>query len=279
MAITGQEAQFINSEIQQESGGSYTVVSKAGALGKYQIMPANLPSWEQEAGLKQEDAQQFLADHAEQDALGVYKLDKYYQQYGPSGAASAWYSGKPVPSNADIQKYVNEVIGRMPSMPTTLSVDTTATGGSPGTTPGGTTATPALDVTKTLLGISTHDFLVRAGLIIFGAIILLVGIFRFTKTGKATVSVITDQVGGRVKAGQAKAEEERAGKAKAAQAAQKQQEKAAQTEQRQQERAAQTAQRRQERGQQTVMNRRVRHATRQMDKARKAAEKESEDAE
>lgn len=206
MAITGQEAQFINSEIAQESGGSYTVVSSAGALGKYQIMPANLPSWEQEAGLPQESASQYLADHGEQDALGIFKLDQYFRKYGPAGAASAWYSGKPVPTNSDIQRYVDQVIGRMPSEPTTLSADTSGVGSgvyypptNGGTTPAGGTATQAADITKTLLGISTHDFLVRAGLILLGATILLVGIFRFTKTGKATVSVVTDAVKSKVK--------------------------------------------------------------------------------
>lgn len=201
MAITGQEAQFINSEIQQESGGNYSAVSNAGALGKYQIMPANLPSWEQEAGARQEDANEFLSDHAEQDQVGVYKLDQYYQKYGAAGAASAWYSGSPTPRGSDVQKYVDSVIGRMPSMPTTLSG--AANGTSPGTGSGNTgdqsTVTPSsvssaldpLSWAASALGISSvKEMLTRGALVVFGALILLVGVWRFTGVGSSVEKAV-----------------------------------------------------------------------------------------
>lgn len=194
--ITPQEAQFINSEIDQESGGNYNAVSNKGALGKYQIMPANLPSWESEAGLPQEDSSQFLADHTEQDALGIFKLDKYYRQFGPSGAAAAWYSGKPTITSSQVQQYVTAVINRMSGEPTTIKGDTAPTTVSGGiTTPAGGTAVQPADLLQTFTGISTHDLLVRGGLILFGAVLLLIGVFRFTSAGQK----VTATIGGAVK--------------------------------------------------------------------------------
>lgn len=199
--ISAQEAQFINSEIDQESGGNYNAISNLGALGKYQIMPANLPSWESEAGLPQEDSKQFLADHTEQDALGIFKLDKYYRQYGPSGAAAAWYSGKPTITSSQVRTYVDSVINRMSSEPTTIKGDPAVqtTGGGSNTTPAGNAAVQPADLLQTFTGISTHDILVRGGLILFGAVLLLVGVFRFTSTGKK----VTATIGAAIKQGAA----------------------------------------------------------------------------
>ena len=43
---------FMRALAGQESGGSYEAVNRdSGAYGKYQIMPANWPSWSREAGL------------------------------------------------------------------------------------------------------------------------------------------------------------------------------------------------------------------------------------
>lgn len=197
--ISAQEAQFINSEIDQESGGNYNAISNLGAVGKYQILPSNLSAWESEAGLPQEDAKQFQADHTEQDALGIFKLDQYYRQYGPSGAAAAWYSGKPTITTSQVRTYVDSVISRMSGEPTTVKGDPAVqtTGGGSNTTPAGNNAVQPADLLQTFTGISTHDILVRGGLILFGAVILLVGVFRFTSTGHK----ITATIGGAVKQG------------------------------------------------------------------------------
>lgn len=78
----------------QESGGSYRVVNRSsGALGAYQIMPANLPQWSREALGYSITPQQFLRDPSTQDKIARYKLGQYYSQYGASGAALAWYAG------------------------------------------------------------------------------------------------------------------------------------------------------------------------------------------
>jgi hypothetical protein len=41
--------QYVAAEVRTESGGDYSAVSSAGAIGAYQIMPANIPSWSQAA--------------------------------------------------------------------------------------------------------------------------------------------------------------------------------------------------------------------------------------
>lgn len=74
----------------QESGGDSTAVSPAGAVGIYQIMPDNWPSWSKEAGYEGADPN----DEAAQRAVGKYKLGQYYDQYGPAGAMVAWYAGE-----------------------------------------------------------------------------------------------------------------------------------------------------------------------------------------
>lgn len=191
--ISAQEAQFINSEIDQESGGNYNAVSSVGALGKYQIMPANLSSWESEAGLPQEAGNQYMQDHAEQDALGIFKLDQYYRKYGPSGAAAAWFSGQPTVTSGQVATYVNSVINRMSGEPTTIKGDAASTSYSNGstTTPAGNQAVQPADFLQTVTGVSTHDVLVRGGLILLGSILLLIGIFRFTSAGqKVTATVV-----------------------------------------------------------------------------------------
>lgn len=98
---------FQNAIAQQESGGNYGAVNKSsGALGKYQVMPSNLAGagrgWDYEALGYDVTPQQYLQSSQIQDAVAGKKLSTYYQQYGPAGAAIAWYAG---PSAAD--KYVN----------------------------------------------------------------------------------------------------------------------------------------------------------------------------
>lgn len=87
---------FVNAISGKESGGNYGAVNKhSGALGKYQIMPANIPSWSQAALGRQISAQEFLRSPKLQEQIARAKLQEYYQKYGPAGAASAWYSGDP----------------------------------------------------------------------------------------------------------------------------------------------------------------------------------------
>jgi cell wall-associated NlpC family hydrolase len=106
----------------QESGGNYNAINPStGAMGKYQILPSNIPGWSQRYLGVTWTPQQFLNDPSKQDALARAVLGDYYQQYGPRGAASAWYSGNPALANdygsqnngPSIGSYVDQVMARM----------------------------------------------------------------------------------------------------------------------------------------------------------------------
>ena len=81
----------------QESGGSYGARnSMSGAMGKYQIMPGNIQGsggWDMEALGYNITPAQFMASPQIQEKIAQYKLQQYYTQYGPAGAAIAWYAG------------------------------------------------------------------------------------------------------------------------------------------------------------------------------------------
>lgn len=111
-------ASFLWAIKQQESGGDYSVVnSGSGALGAYQVMPENLPSWTKQALGYTLTPQQYLNNPAAQDAVAQVILGGYYQQYGASGAAAMWYSGQPDPTagygNPPVSSYVDQVVSRM----------------------------------------------------------------------------------------------------------------------------------------------------------------------
>lgn len=74
-----------------ESGGNYDAVNKkSGAIGKYQIMPDNWPSWAEDAGLSS-DAKPTPEN---QEIVADAKLRPLYDKYGVEGAFVAWYAGE-----------------------------------------------------------------------------------------------------------------------------------------------------------------------------------------
>jgi len=74
-----------------ESGGDYNAVNpKSGAIGKYQIMPANWSQWAQDAGLSA-DAKPTPEN---QEIIADAKLRPLFQKYGAEGAFVAWYAGE-----------------------------------------------------------------------------------------------------------------------------------------------------------------------------------------
>lgn len=90
--------QFVNSISQKESGGNYGAVNRdSGAMGRYQIMPSNISGsgrgWDYEALGHDISTQQFMNSPELQDKIARYKLQQYYDKYGPSGASIAWYAG------------------------------------------------------------------------------------------------------------------------------------------------------------------------------------------
>jgi hypothetical protein len=80
-----------------ESGGNYGAVGKVTKgdrpYGKYQVMGANIPGWTRRALGRELTAAQFLADPAAQDATFDHIFGTYVNQYGPRGAAEAWFGG------------------------------------------------------------------------------------------------------------------------------------------------------------------------------------------
>lgn len=116
---------FINAISGQESGGNYGAVnSDSGAAGKYQIMPANFVGpggWDREALGRDISLQEFLSNPRLQEKIARHKLRQYFQQYGPAGAASAWYSGDPNKINnqnaqgnyPSIYAYVQSILNAM----------------------------------------------------------------------------------------------------------------------------------------------------------------------
>lgn len=125
---------------QQESGGNYSVVNSIGAVGKYQVMKANIPSWSKAALGYSISWQKFRDSPDLQEKIVRYKLNSYYKNYGFRGAASAWYSGNPKldmstraqPGGPSIKEYVDSVWNRAQKAPSN-----TKTGGSSSSGGGG----------------------------------------------------------------------------------------------------------------------------------------------
>ncbi|MEV7814255.1 hypothetical protein AB0P05_26545 [Streptomyces flaveolus] len=101
---------------QIESGGNYHVVNGIGAVGAYQVMKANIPSWTKRALGYSMTWQQFRDSRSAQDTVARVILGGYYKTYGAAGAASMWFSGQPNPNSGasdggnTVRQYVNKVL-------------------------------------------------------------------------------------------------------------------------------------------------------------------------
>lgn len=133
-------AQLLAGVRQVESGGNYSVVNSIGAVGAYQVMKANIPSWTRKALGYSMTWQQFRDSRAAQDKVAQVILGGYYKKYGAAGAASMWFSGQPNPNSSrsdggnTVSQYVAKVLA--------------AAGGSSGVSAGsgGTGVTPQLSM-------------------------------------------------------------------------------------------------------------------------------------
>lgn len=106
---------------QFESGGNYSAVNKdTGALGKYQVMPSNVPGWTQAALGQSLTPAQFLASPQAQDAVAQFKIGQYLQQFGsPQGVMGAWIGGPGYAKNlsaadangTSVASYISKVSG------------------------------------------------------------------------------------------------------------------------------------------------------------------------
>ncbi|PWJ93520.1 hypothetical protein C8D77_101199 [Mesorhizobium loti] len=71
------------------------------ALGAYQVMNSNLPSWSTQAFGSPMSKSQFMSDPAAQDAIFQQQFGKLLSKYGNSNdAASAWFTGGPLSKGA-----------------------------------------------------------------------------------------------------------------------------------------------------------------------------------
>jgi hypothetical protein len=82
-----------------ESGGNYREIgphtgSMGRALGKYQVMSANVGPWSKEVLGREVTPQEFINDPKLQDAIFDGKFGQYVEKYGPDGAARAWFAGE-----------------------------------------------------------------------------------------------------------------------------------------------------------------------------------------
>lgn len=129
MAITFN--QFMRAIAAQESGGNYHVVNSYGAVGKYQVLKSNIPGWSREILGYSITWQQFRDSPQLQEKIVQGKLRKYYDAWGPRGAAAAWYAGPgnhnldmsthSQPGGPSIKGYVDSVIARAGGQPNTPS--------------------------------------------------------------------------------------------------------------------------------------------------------------
>lgn len=133
--------QFLRAIAAQESGGSnYRVVNSYGAVGKYQVLKSNIPSWSRAALGYSITWQKFRDTPALQERIVQHRMRGYWDKYGIRGAASAWYSGNPSlhmstkaqPGGPSIKAYVDSVIkraGGQPDKPVTTSGGGASSGG------------------------------------------------------------------------------------------------------------------------------------------------------
>lgn len=126
MALTFE--QFMRGISIQESGGSYSAVNRSsGALGKYQVMPANVAGWSKQVLGYSISTSTFLHSPKLQEQIVSGVLKGYFNKWGPRGAAAAWYAGpgnhnldmstRSQPGGPSIKDYVDQVIGHAGGSP------------------------------------------------------------------------------------------------------------------------------------------------------------------
>lgn len=84
--------------IESAGSGDYSAVgpthaTMGRALGRYQIMEANIAPWSREVLGREVSPEEFLANPQIQDAIFDGKFGAYLKQFGEEGAAQAWFAG------------------------------------------------------------------------------------------------------------------------------------------------------------------------------------------
>ena len=114
-----------------ESSGDYGATGPetghGRAVGAYQVMPENIPSWTKEALGKEMTEDEFRNDPAAQEAVARFKMEQSYDKYGNvQDVSSVWHSGVPLAqaikqkrrdANMTTQDYVNKVTAGIGDQP------------------------------------------------------------------------------------------------------------------------------------------------------------------
>jgi hypothetical protein len=149
-----------------EALGPVVKGGRGQAIGKYQVMPENVPGWTQAALGHSLTPDQFKASPAAQEAVFRDQMQRSLQLYGPKDAASIWFTGKPynVAGGAANDRYTSNAnyVARAtagldgstfkpgPAVAAASGAPTAAAAsGAPTTAPGATPATPAAPATPT----------------------------------------------------------------------------------------------------------------------------------
>jgi hypothetical protein len=85
--------------IESDGSGGYDAVGATNptlgrALGRYQIMEANLPAWSKRALGREVSVDEFMANSDIQDAIFDDRFGGYVEKYGEERAARAWFGGQ-----------------------------------------------------------------------------------------------------------------------------------------------------------------------------------------
>lgn len=96
---TAQPSPYAGAISSVESGGNYRAIGPATrngdrALGKYQVMSANVRPWSKEVLGREVTPTEFMNSPELQDAIFNAKFGSYVEKYGPEGAARAWFAGE-----------------------------------------------------------------------------------------------------------------------------------------------------------------------------------------
>lgn len=102
--------------IESKGSGDYAAVGptddKMGrALGRYQIMEANIGPWSKEVLGREITPDEFMQNPQLQDQIFDGKFGSYVQKYGPEGAAQAWFGGPGSVGKLDRQDVLGTSVG------------------------------------------------------------------------------------------------------------------------------------------------------------------------
>lgn len=117
-AITTKPESYRNAIASIESAGSgdYSAVgpthpTMGRALGRYQVMEANIGPWSREVLGREVSPEEFIANPQLQDQIFDGKFGGYVNQFGEQGAAQAWFAGPGGVGKTDRKDVLGTTVG------------------------------------------------------------------------------------------------------------------------------------------------------------------------